>query len=115
MQSHRNVGALLGHVTISLCDRSFALHNRLASKLTGRSIETISTKEIQEQQICHDPLGIVLVDVRSQAEQAVSVIPGAITAQQYEVGTDRYAGKTVVPYCTVGGRSYLCPRRGGDG
>lgn len=44
--------ALLGHVIISLCDWSFALHNRLASKLTGRSIETISTKEIQEQQIC---------------------------------------------------------------
>jgi rhodanese-related sulfurtransferase len=48
---------------------------------------------------------IVLVDVRSEAETSVSVIPGAITKTQYEAKADQYAGKKVIVYCTVGGRS----------
>ncbi len=48
---------------------------------------------------------IVLVDVRSEAEVNVSVIPGAITKEEFEKHRDKYAGRTVVPYCAVGGRS----------
>lgn len=47
----------------------------------------------------------VLVDVRSDAEVNVSVIPGAITKSQYEKNTQNYQNKTVIVYCTVGGRS----------
>ncbi|TWU64575.1 molybdopterin biosynthesis protein MoeB [Crateriforma conspicua] len=47
----------------------------------------------------------VVVDVRSDAEVNVSVIPGAITKAQYEKHRDQYAGRLVIPYCTVGGRS----------
>jgi len=47
----------------------------------------------------------VVVDVRSDAEVNVSVIPGAITKAQYEKNRDQYAGRLVIPYCTVGGRS----------
>jgi len=47
----------------------------------------------------------VLVDVRSEAETSVSVIPGAITKAQYEAKPGDYAGKKVIVYCTVGGRS----------
>lgn len=47
----------------------------------------------------------VVVDVRSDAEVNVSVIPGAITKAQYEKNRSKYKGRTVVPYCTVGGRS----------
>lgn len=47
----------------------------------------------------------VLVDVRSPAEVNVSVIPGAITKEQFEKNRDDYEDRTVIAYCTVGGRS----------
>jgi rhodanese-related sulfurtransferase len=47
----------------------------------------------------------VLVDVRSDAEVNVSIIPGAITKAEYEKNRDNYQGRTVIPYCTIGGRS----------
>jgi rhodanese-related sulfurtransferase len=48
---------------------------------------------------------IVLLDVRSDSENSVSVIPGAITKAKYEAEPSKYAGKTVVCYCLSGGRS----------
>ena len=45
------------------------------------------------------------VYVRSDSEIKVSVIPGAITKSQYERDRAKYRGRTVIPYCTVGGRS----------
>ncbi len=47
----------------------------------------------------------VLVDVRSDAEIKVSVIPAAITKAEYEKNAKKYVGKTVIPYCLSGGRS----------
>ena len=48
---------------------------------------------------------IVLVDVRSDTETKVSIIPGAITKTQFEADRKKYEGKTVVCYCLSGGRS----------
>ena len=50
---------------------------------------------------------LVLVDVRRPDEQAVSMIVGAISAQEFERDQERYEGSTVVAYCTVGHRSGL--------
>lgn len=47
----------------------------------------------------------VVVDVRDPSEYQVSLIPGAISKAQYESDLRSYAGTTVIPYCTVGGRS----------
>jgi len=47
----------------------------------------------------------VLVDVRSEMEINVSVIPGAITEAMYEQNVAKYRDKLVISYCTVGGRS----------
>lgn len=47
----------------------------------------------------------VLVDVRSDEEIAVSLIPGAITKKEFEKDKDKYRDKLIVPYCLVGGRS----------
>lgn len=49
--------------------------------------------------------GIVLVDVREPKEQAVSMIPGAITAEAFAAAEETYRDKTVVTYCTIGARS----------
>lgn len=85
----------------------------------GPKVETIETGELstmlaQRQQAARDaeragkPLpnsDFVLVDVRSDEETGVSVIPGAITKAQYEQDAAKYRDKLVIPYCTVGGRS----------
>lgn len=47
----------------------------------------------------------VLVDVREPTEQAVSMIPGALTVAQFEVQADQHKDATIVCYCTIGGRS----------
>lgn len=51
----------------------------------------------------------VLVDVRTAPERAVSMIPGAISRDEFErtdgVEAALRAGRCVVPYCTVGMRS----------
>ena len=51
------------------------------------------------------PAKFVLVDVRSPKEQSISMIPGAITAQQFEENQTQYWDRTVIAYCTVGVRS----------
>lgn len=48
---------------------------------------------------------VQLVDVRTPDEQVVSMIPGAITASEFEGNPKAYEGATVVTYCTIGGRS----------
>jgi rhodanese-related sulfurtransferase len=85
----------------------------------GPKVETIGTEELrsllERQQKAEAkaeqsgdealPADFVLVDVRSDAEVNVSMIPGAITKAEYEKNPKKYAGRTVIPYCTVGGRS----------
>ncbi|MBB3206410.1 rhodanese-related sulfurtransferase [Rhodopirellula rubra] len=85
----------------------------------GPKIETISTQDLsamltRQQKAAAEAVqagkpasepDFVVVDVRTDAEVNVSVIPGAITKAQYEKNADKYRGKLVIPYCTVGGRS----------
>jgi rhodanese-related sulfurtransferase len=83
----------------------------------GPEIEEIQTQELANMlrdqkatdQAAADgtspPRSFVLVDVRSDEEVNVSVIPGAITKADYEKEPNKYSGQLVIPYCTVGGRS----------
>ena len=48
---------------------------------------------------------VVLVDVRSDKERRVSVIPSAISRKQFEKEKERYKDANVVAYCTIGYRS----------
>jgi rhodanese-related sulfurtransferase len=48
---------------------------------------------------------LILVDVRENDEQAVSMIPGAISKEKFEQGKDAYADKRVIVLCTIGYRS----------
>ncbi len=74
------------------CKRSFPrIADLTAEELQGRPAEK----------------KIVVVDVRSPEEQAVSMIDGAITSGEFEAGLGAYEGATVVAYCTMGHRSGL--------
>jgi len=49
---------------------------------------------------------VLLVDVRKEAERNVSTIPGAVSSEALEADVKGLAaGKLVIPFCTIGGRS----------
>jgi rhodanese-related sulfurtransferase len=50
---------------------------------------------------------VVFVDVRTERERAVSMLPGAVSAEQVEQDPQRYQGQVLVAYCTIGYRSGL--------
>jgi rhodanese-related sulfurtransferase len=52
----------------------------------------------------------LLVDVREPHEQAVSMLPGAISRSTFERERERYRDRLIVPYCTIGLRSGLYAR-----
>ena len=66
-------------------------------------VEGITVEELQRLQ--RQAKDIVLVDVRSPKEQAISQIPGAITLEEFESNPQQYAQDTVIAYCTIGYRS----------
>jgi rhodanese-related sulfurtransferase len=76
----------------------------IAAKIAKENRITIDLfKQIQASEAALK--SIVLVDVRSDNETRVSVIPGAITKAQFEANPDKYKGKTAICYCLSGGRS----------
>ncbi|TWU38723.1 molybdopterin biosynthesis protein MoeB [Novipirellula aureliae] len=98
-----------GDLIIRLCDLGFGAIEA-TRRLFGRPrVKTITTSDLHAA-MNSDHSRPVLVDVRSQSEQAVSRIPGAMTQQEYEASVEELANRQVVVYCTVGGRSYLYAR-----
>jgi len=69
------------------------------------TVKQITAKQLQQLQRRGQKL--VLVDVRTPEEIAVSYIPGAITVAEYENNLARYQDATVIAYCTIGYRSGL--------
>ncbi len=53
----------------------------------------------------HDDGRIVFIDARTPEERTVSVLPGAITVEEFLADPGRYSDRTAVAYCTVGYRS----------
>lgn len=72
-------------------------------------VPSISVAELQELEKGETP--IVIVDVREPKEYSVSMIPGAITAKEFESRKAELEGSTVVTYCTAGYRSGLAAQK----
>ncbi len=47
----------------------------------------------------------VLIDVRPIQERKVSIIPGAISIDEFESNSQKYEDKKIIAYCTIGYRS----------
>ena len=47
----------------------------------------------------------IIVDVRSQIERNVSIIPNAISADKFELNHDQFTSYNILVYCTAGCRS----------
>ena len=73
----------------------------------SKRVEEITTQRVVELVNSPSRNDVVVVDVRSDAETAVSMIPTAITRAEFQAGKDNYKDRLVVAYCTVGGRSLL--------
>ena len=48
---------------------------------------------------------VVFVDVRKAKEQKVSMIPGAVTKEQFMSDLEKYREKKIIAYCTISYRS----------
>ena len=99
----------MSRLLVVLANTFFATWNgllRLCGKATVAEIDVDELRLLLDDPAAH----IVLVDVRETAETDVSVIPGALTKEQFEANIDQYRGAQVVAYCTVGGRSFLYAR-----
>lgn len=72
------------------------------AEVTEISVDQLQKLKLHEEK---QDSPYVLVDVRSEEESAVSLIPGAITKADFEKQRERYAGRTVIAYCTSGYRS----------
>ena len=70
-------------------------------------VDAIDAKTLRSRLQTDD--SVLLVDVRPVEERQVSMLPGAISLEEYEARRattpEAVAGKTVVTYCTVGVRS----------
>jgi sodium/bile acid cotransporter 7 len=47
----------------------------------------------------------VFIDVRDEKEQAVSMLPGAVTEKEFLKDPNKYAGRILIGYCTISYRS----------
>lgn len=78
------------------------------SRLLFPEVPEITVGEIDRLLETED---VVLVDVRAPKEQAVSIIPGAITSDELAANPEACEGKTLVTYCTIGHRSGLFAKK----
>ena len=67
-------------------------------------VPELTAEQLQQRRTEGD---LIIVDVRNPDERAVSMIPGAITTEQFEADREAYQGRSVVTYCTIGHRSGL--------
>ncbi len=82
-------------------DRIMAMYRQYATEFP--QVEEITVSELQQLQ--QQGQELILVDVRSPEERAVSFIPGAITTEEFERDLQQYQDSTVIAYCTIGYRS----------
>ena len=73
------------------------------------SVPEITVKELLEQQQQQEK--ILLVDIRQRNEQRISMLPEAITQQQFEQNQEKYLDYQIVCYCTIGYRSGLYAKK----
>jgi sodium/bile acid cotransporter 7 len=54
---------------------------------------------------------VVFIDVRDPKEQQVSMLPGAITAEEFQSNSEKYTDTVKIAYCTISYRSGKLARK----
>lgn len=110
-----SISRFLGEACIRATHIAFGIVEFFWGILSGQHAIYISTEELR-QRLSTDPQSIILIDVRSAAERRISMIPSAISLDEFlkseleSSHTTNTPQRLIVPYCTVGGRSYLKTR-----
>ena len=86
-------------------ERKLRRLERMYKKYQRKFPEVESISVAQLQQLQSGQRKVILVDVRKPEEYEVSMLPGAITKEDFEARRDDFRDATVVPYCTAGYRS----------
>ncbi len=66
-------------------------------------VDSLSPAEVQTK--IKNGEKIVFVDVREEKERNISTLPQAISKDEFEKSYEKYAGSTIIVYCTIGYRS----------
>ena len=82
-------------------DKIMTMYRQYAQEFP--QVEGITVSELQQLQ--QQGQELILVDVRSPEERAVSFISGAITTEEFERDLSQYQDSTIIAYCTIGYRS----------
>lgn len=65
-----------------------------------KTVDSILTEDIKKLN-----LTVTFIDVREKHEQEISMIPNAISKEEFEKNKEKYKNTIVVTYCTIGYRS----------
>jgi rhodanese-related sulfurtransferase len=79
--------------------------DQMYERYQQKAFPSVSTVMVEELLGWVQPEDIALVDVRTPKERAVSMIPSAITLEEFQENLDAYADHKIVYYCTIGYRS----------
>lgn len=113
-QSYRIVLSAAIIFLLSSCDSatsspksSDAVRNEIEAAYQSYRKDFPDVKEATPQEVLtlQEAGPTVLVDVRTPEEQAVSMLPGAITKDAFEAAQNVYRDQHIVAYCTIGARS----------
>lgn len=81
----------------------------LAKHTAGFDLDAVPLMSGKEIVAARETRRVILVDVRNEAEQRVSMIPGAVTTAEFEAmrrtDAESLVGAIIVPHCTIGYRS----------
>jgi len=88
-----------------------------ADRMYGRYRKNFQEiKEITAEQalVLYTQGQVVFVDVRDSDEQEISMLPGAITGEEFLENPERFRKNSVICYCTIGYRSGLFTKHHGQ-
>lgn len=93
----------IADIKMSDADKKKTIYNMYANY--RKSFSTVADMTPQEAMALAEQGQVVFVDVRKPTEIKVSKLPGAVSQLDFLSDPSRYAGKTIVGYCTISFRS----------
>jgi len=107
---------------LALESRSQPEESKMSDAEKREQIETLYAKSkrlfpevvdltVEELDRLRESEDVLLVDARNPQEQEVSMLPGAIRAQQLDQSLAENRSRTLVVYCTIGHRSGLLAQK----
>jgi len=105
---------MIGMALLTACSQVEDDEQRLAALLRTYDAFHLTIPKVQTIEastLLANRDAFVLVDTRTEEEQAVSRIAGAIPLDHYEAKPTQWGGQQIVTYCTVGVRSGWVARR----